>query len=152
MSVIVWDGIVVASDRQAGRGYTKVESQKMRLSKCGQEILAWTGTQDRGVWLAQWFDEGADSEKWPDWQKPGNANEGQAFTRLIVVDKEGVREYVDLPIAIWSRGTYEAFGSGAEVALGALFCGADARTAVEAACRHSEGCGLGVDIIEIPDA
>ena len=85
-----------------------------------------------------------------DWQKPGSANQGNDFTRLIVVDAEGVREYVDLPLAIFSRGTYEAFGSGAEVALGALFCGADATKAVEAACHHGEGCGMGIDVMEIP--
>lgn len=56
-------------------------------------------------------------------------------------------EYVRLPVAMPIIDQREAWGSGADFALGAMAMGAGARRAVEVACELDVHCGKGIDVV-----
>lgn len=138
MSVVVWDGKTLAADKQGTICDMKVKTTKIKRLP-GGEILAWVGTQENGLALANWFVNGCKPEEWPECQK------GDDWTRLIVVIKGKAYEYEQLPIRQCVEGTPHAWGSGRDYAIGALAMGATAAEAVKVASRFSTTCGLGVD-------
>jgi hypothetical protein len=89
---------------------------------------------------------GADAAKFP--PVPENAEDRAS---IIVASRFGVEEcYGDTPAFMPQRqkGIW-AWGTGREVALGAMSMGADAKTAVKIACKWNIYCGMGVDAIQV---
>ena len=142
MSVVVWDGTWLAADRQANTADLAVTCQKLMRAENGN-ILAFTGTLECGLMLAQWYNEGANPDKWPEFQKT------EEWTRLIVVDNEGASIYEKLPIAQKIHDTHASWGSGRDYALGAMAMGADAKRAVEIASEYNIDCGKGIDALRV---
>lgn len=58
----------------------------------------------------------------------------------------------DLPVLGEVEAPYFALGSGGSIALGAMWHGADAETAVRAAIQHDTHCGGGIDVIRCYEA
>lgn len=120
---------------------------KLRRVQVGghiEEVLAWTGDQDAGELLAQWYAAGADVAKWPECQK-----DKEWWCRLLVFDRNGARMYERLPVSVKIEDRFCAWGSGRDFALAALHLGRSAREAVEVACLFETGCGNGIDVIEL---
>jgi len=139
MSIVVWDGKVLAADMMATNAGLKFKVSKMRHLQDGT-VLAWVGNQDQGLFLADWYENGKDVDKWPAFQSTPE------WTRLIVA-KDGVCWYYDtLPVAQYVYGDFAAFGSGRDFAYGAKFAGANAIDCVNAAIEHSDSCGFGVEV------
>jgi ATP-dependent protease HslVU (ClpYQ) peptidase subunit len=93
--------------------------------------------------MANWYEAGAIPGKLPVGQS------GENWAQLIVVKTTGeVIEYDQHGTAIEVLDCPIAWGSGRDLAMGALAMGADARKAVEVASRHSIHCGLGVDAFD----
>lgn len=142
MSIVAWDGHILAADRQVTCGDMKVRGSKMRRLPSGS-VLAWTGNQDCGLILSCWYENGADIDKWPEFQKLDN------WTRLIVADRTGIFYYEQHPVSQRVLEPFLAFGSGRDYAMGALEMGANAVQAVEVASRFDIYSGLGVESYEV---
>lgn len=139
MSVIAWDGKVVAADRQATGGEMRRATKKIRRIGTG-EILACTGDEAGGLEMMRWYEDGADRAKWP------AAQNTDRWTRLIVIDRRGARVYEQACEPIIIRKPFMAWGSGRDFAMGAMAVGADARRAVQVANRFNCYCGMGIDV------
>jgi len=70
--------------------------------------------------MVHWYKSGADVGAWPDIQKTDD------WARLIVFGSHGLKYYEQTPIAINVEDPFFAFGSGMDVALGAMAMGATA--------------------------
>lgn len=140
MTVVAWDGKTLAADKRAVCAGAHCTTTKLRRIASG-EVLAWTGDQDAGELLAKWYAEGADVERWPEFQK-----DKDDWCRLIVAGSSGVRWYERKPVSVRVEDRFAAWGSGRDFALAAMHLGKTAREAVEVACAFDVGCGNGVDV------
>lgn len=141
MSVVAWDGKTLSADKQATSSGLKSTVTKIRRAKDGS-LLAWVGCQNTGVIMADWYDDGADLEKWPKCQE--NKDD---WAVLVIVRNGALSVYEQWPKEIFFEDPIKAFGSGRDYALGAMAMGADSRKAVEIAMRFESGCGMGVDTL-----
>lgn len=142
MSVVVWDGKTLATDKQGTNCDMRFTDHKMAVQ--GGIVCAWTGMSCYGRELSLWYFDGAYKDKWPDFQK-----DKDNWCRLIVADAEGCHHYEFSPFKMIVYDQYIAWGSGRDFAMGALAMGADARTAVEVANKFSIGCGYGVEAYDV---
>ena len=143
MSVIAWDGKTLASDKKSIRGDVLQKVTKIVQLPDGT-VLAWCGQHEQGLRLRQWYADGAIAEN-----RPVFADKDE-WTRMIVAKPDGsVCMYEQEPVAQYVEEPFQAWGSGAEYALGAMAMGANARQAVEIAGRFSATCGLGVDAFDV---
>lgn len=141
MSVVVWDGKILAADTRSVACGLMGRISKIRLHS--GEICAWTGQADHGEALFAWYVRGAKQEDYPAFQSTPD------WTRFIVVSGQThckVYEQTPFPISEYAPC---AWGSGRDFALGALAMGADAIKSVEIACQFSVGCGLPVESFNI---
>lgn len=144
MTVIAWDGYSIAVDRQATYTDCRVPVQKWRRLESGS-VLLWSGGAGEGGLLADLYARGELESKWPEFQKTDD------WTRLVVASSEKIVLYEKVPFAQVVYGPFEAWGSGFKYAMGAMWCGADAKRAVECASEFDTHCGLGVDVFELRD-
>ncbi len=142
MSVIVWDGKLLAADSRRASGNTFMSAKKIeRINGC---LVAGTGTVD---WIEEMVDLWSHTLErlFPECQKKDD------FAELIVVipavDGSGVvvHHYLQSrhPVVIehpW------AWGAGREFAMAALGLGLSAPEAVEVAIRHCHYCGPPVQL------
>lgn len=147
MSVIAWDGKMVAADKQATLGTLRVMTTKIRRIASG-EILGWTGDQDSGMIVAKWYEDGADPEKWPVSQK-----DKDDWSRLLVFSsKNPPKFYERQPVAVTVEDKFMAWGCGRDFAIGAMALGSNAIDAVLIASRFDSACGMGVDSFSTVDS
>lgn len=137
MSIIVWDGKLLAADTGGIMSGTEVESRKLHVVEKTQHVYGGTGTLSEVSGLQYWHEQGADMEKWPAWQKEdSNGNS----SHLIVAHNGILVEYEALPHPIPVEPPFCAWGSGANYAFGALHMGADAIQAAQAAVAMNIYC------------
>lgn len=139
MSVVAWDGKIIAADKQATNGGLRMRTTKLRRIASG-EVLAWTGEQASGEVVAKWYADGADPEKWPEVQA-----DKERWARLIVASPSGVKVYEQEPIALPVEDHFAAWGAGRDYALAVMALGFTAAKAVEVASMFESSCGLGMD-------
>lgn len=150
MSVVCWDGRTLAADKQATDCDMRVETTKIRLIKSGPfggEVVAWVGCEVDGSALADWYEQGAEPDKWP---KAAQVDK-ESSSRLIVAGAAGCKHFqgTHAPIAIRVTEPFRAWGSGRDYAMGAMEAGADAREAVRIASKFCITCGGGVDSFNV---
>lgn len=146
MTVIAWDGRSIAADKMMCVGDTPMATTKLRkvVFEGYEYVVGVTGGLDYGLALIDWWVKGADQEKWPAFQATDN------WTRLIVVPPGSKPYWFErMPYPIECNDEFAAWGSGRELALGALAMGASAKEAVEVANRLGLYSGLGVDVFEV---
>jgi hypothetical protein len=143
MTVLAFDGKVFAADRQSQSGDLISRVCKIRRLPNG-DVIAWSGAIENGLAMAQWYEAGADPSLFPASQKMDD------WSRLVVVPKKG-RPFVfeQLPVRQMILDSRWAFGSGRDVAMGALEMGADAVRAVKIASKLCSSCGLGVQSFRV---
>lgn len=144
MSVVVWDGKIIAADCQAVYGDTVSTIRKIFLLENG-EVVGVTGALDAAATVIRWYKQGADPEKWPEIQKTDN------WARIIVASKNRICFAEKTPDFVDVVDSFAAWGCGREAALGALEMGADAIKAVEVASKWINGCGRGCDSFRVRD-
>lgn len=143
MSVIAWDGKVVASDRQSTAGSMAVMAKKIwRLDSGG--VIAIAGHLERGLLRVRWYRSGAKPELWPRF-------EGETELTMVVFERGHAWEFEQEPVAIPVRAKKMAWGSGTDFAMGAMEAGADAAKAVRIASKYDIYSGLGVNVLKLPD-
>ena len=141
MSIVAWDGKILAADKLVVSGELRSSGTKIVRLETG-EILAWTGECGGGMALVHWFKHGRLKEDWPEMQKTPD------WTRLIVADESIAYFYEREPFPQIVADPFMAWGNGRDYAIGAMAMGADAKQAVEVANRFCISCGGGVDFFE----
>jgi len=142
MSIIAWDGHVLAADRQSSVGDTRLPIRKLWKLENG-DALATTGSHDYSLVLKQWYIDGCDPNKWP------KRIDEKDFVVMIIATKKKVFFYEKYPYPIDIEGRFCAWGIGREAALGALAMGASSVLAVKIASKYVSGCGFGVDLVRV---
>lgn len=151
MSVIAWDGTFLAADTGAVNGDLMSRACKIRLhdsngaplSPGHPTVLACTGDLGPGLLLMDWYERGANPDDWPKFQGT------EDWARLVVASNGKCWTYEKYPVALPVRTSYAAFGSGRDFAMGAMWGGANARGAVEAAITWCTTCGGGVECFNV---
>ena len=141
MSVVAWDGKYVAADRQGTSGNLICVCRK--LMKIRGYGVGFIGRADTGALMAEWFREGAKVSNFP-----CDVQQSDSGATLIVVGRVKAWEICEYPLFEEVRDPFWAWGTGREVALGAMAMGVDAKTAVETAMRFDVNCGVGMDFLE----
>lgn len=145
MTVIVWDGEKLVTDRKATDGTLKWESSKawyVNSSLHGVCIVSGVGFLKQIITLRGWVANGLDPQQCP-------YSHDEINCQLIVVTDNGLYQYDELPYPI-ERGFIPcAFGHGRDFAYGALAMGANAEQAVDVANRYSNYCGLGKEVFTL---
>ncbi len=144
MTVVAWDGEMMAADRQATVAGRMFSVQKVHRidADC---IAAFSGNAVIGNEVIDWLRAGADPAKYP----PSTPDD---WTCTLVAYRDGrLLRYEQRATPIPIRDRWHTLGSGAEFALGALECGRNAAEAVEVASKWSSECGLGVDVMRFDD-
>lgn len=137
MSVIAWDGKIIASDRMCTWGDTLSTTRKI-FKLANGNIVGFTGTLGAGLAMKHWYENGADIDKFPDVQKSDD------WTTFVVADHGWLMFYEKQPFPIEVIDKFYAFGSGREVALGVMAMGGSAIQAVKIASKYCSGCGKGI--------
>lgn len=148
MTVIVWDGKVMAADKMAVQGGLKRPVTKIR--RINGHLCAIAGDWDLAQETFEWFAKGADPEKLPPYYR--DKDDWQA---MVVITPQGrVLKYERSPYpmeyteAMDTQGFY-AIGSGRDFAAGAIAMGAGAEQAVRIASMLCDSCGMGVDVFTL---
>lgn len=132
----------MAADKQAGnQGTLSTVTKLIRLDVDGDiHGLATCGDADWGLELIEWYKQtlGSNPATYPQ-------NDKEFKARLIVGNKYRVLDYCNRGYPATVEDGYMAWGSGRDVALGALFLGASPCKAIQAAMFHLDCCGRGVD-------
>ena len=141
MSVIVWDGKTLAADTQGTIGDKVCTTTKIFRHKNAR--IGVVGNYGLGLRLVEWFKQGEKEDKFPE-----QIDDEDNYCAMVVF-KDGQTPYV-YPGTIFKEpilDAYYAWGSGCDIAIGALYMGADSVTAVKAACRWSASCSEPVECL-----
>jgi hypothetical protein len=145
MTVIAWDGRYVAADSLKCYGSSRAMAPVQKLRVRDGIVFACTGSGALFEPMIQWYLAGKDPEKVP---PCGDDHKG---TTLIVFTSEGACFYkLDMPHPE-ELSAPDAWGAGADFAIGAMEVGADAKTAVEAALRRETYTGGPVQVIDLAE-
>lgn len=145
MTVIAWDGKIIAADKQATRGGQLRKTTKLIVHPEKPIVYGMSGTEQTGIIVANWHIAGAKEEDFPECQKIVGNTDPNYWSHLIVCTKNSCEYYSMWPVPLRIRENFYAIGSGDEYAMGAMEMGANAIKAVEVACKWDQGCGLGID-------
>jgi ATP-dependent protease HslVU (ClpYQ) peptidase subunit len=140
MSVIAWDGSVLAADKRVSNAGLRHTCTK--IEKHNNQLYGITGVWDIGAEMREWHKAGADPEKFP-----AKARDDKAT--LIVINDAGVHVYDAGPFPMRYENKCAAWGSGRDFAEAAMFMGKTAFIAVEIACHFAIDCGDGVDTLQL---
>lgn len=140
MTTIAYKQGVVACDKQAtNNGVVSRGSYKATTSPDGKTIYFITGTLTRGLKFVEWLVNGGREQE----------DEAPKLKKTVVLEldmKTGKAQLWedDIPLPIEDR--IAAFGSGGDIALGAMASGASPQEAVNISSRWDDGTGLGVQV------
>lgn len=138
MTVIAWDGRMLAADRLASyNGHKRSATKIFRLDS--QRLVAFAGTAPIAHAVLAWL---RDSER------KIEAFPKSADTHAFVVHRDGHAECYEgeaHPVPVLEP--FFASGAGRDYALAAMHLGYDARRAVEVACALDIYCGNGIDTL-----
>lgn len=142
MTVLVFDGRVLAADRRTTdhRGFISTTTKIHRAP--GGELLAGTGDSAVCADLKAWYLGGARPDDFPATARANVAD-------LYVFSRGGVLHYYSGPHPCTIECQHVVAGSGGQVARGVLHMGGTAAQAVEAACLYCSSCGNGIDTLEL---
>ena len=146
MTIVVWDGKVLATDRAATDGAVQWEVTKAWYHQdpvLGTVVLSGTGPLRTILAMRDWYIAGALAPEFP------NLQLSSKWCHFLVATSSRLLRYEqgDIPI---DHGTNQcAFGEGRDFAYGAMAMGADAPTAVGVANKFSPHCGHGVNTYEV---
>lgn len=140
MTVIVWDGTTLATDKAASDGVIQWKSEKAWYHGDGDNriIVSGAGPLHSIMAMKKWFIGGFDGNTFPSIQITDPCH------FIVVSPVMGLYRYEGGPAPIDHGHDACAFGEGREFAYGALAMGATAAVAAGIACEYSVHCGLGV--------
>lgn len=139
MTTIAFDGTTLAADRKMGNRYNV-----QKIFKVPDGYAAGCGNYDYVIEIIEWLANGSDREKMPNLPDGTEAD-------VIIVSPKGRVSWLTWPFLRPQRlsETKVAYGSGSDIALGAMAAGATARQAVAIACRFDQHTGGGIDVVKV---
>jgi len=136
MSIIAWDGKIVAADKQATEG--DIRSLCRKLERIRGAIVATVGDVSHSTKLIKWYRAKGSEADFPKYSAKEDA-------MLIVFNDNGqVYEYGATGGKFLITDPFMAWGTGKDLALGAMAMGANAKKAAQIACKYNVTCGMGV--------
>ncbi len=150
MTVICWDGVTLAADRQMVFGTQKRNTTKIfRLREdCNYPnpyngaLIGFAGDAQWTTEVLNWFETfNADPNLYPVGQK----DEDKGCYILLITKEKKILWFHNSAYPTIVENEYHALGSGSDFALASMYWGKTARQAVEAACDLDSGCGMGID-------
>ena len=146
MTIIVWDGVTLAADKQVTTGGLKQTVTK--IFEIRGHLVGFSGDFDLAQTLKHWFKEGADISNYPAFQ----SEDDKFVAMLVITPNKEILKYERSPHPIlMNESKVYAMGSGRDFAVGALAMGATAEEAVRIASLHESGCGMGIDTLTLTD-
>lgn len=153
MTVIAWDGKLLAADKRATntdglvRTVTKITEVHWQDEDSGTDIKYITGIAgdpDVCMELLSWFQDGADPSEFPVTADKGDGT-------LVAISHEfGVQQWSKGPEPIYFEDDFLAWGAGRDFAIAAMAMGMSAVEAVDLASKHNAFCGNGIDVLPMP--
>lgn len=139
MTTIAYRDGILATDRQTTCGSGRKECAKMWAVKGA--VIAVAGILSDGIKFRDWWQAG----------KPENGWSITDDTTIIVVnlDTGELVEYDSNMVPMPVYGEFYSWGSGCDLATGALEMGADAVQAVDIGMKHDAYSGIGISILNI---
>jgi len=143
MTTIAWDGRTLAGDTYGTLGPTimRVVPKIRRLSNGG--LIGASGTFTISAQWMKWMEHGGD--------RPTIIADGDHIAG-IEIKPNGEIWHHERNGSFQIAGNHHAIGSGSGFALGALFMGADAKTAVAAAAQYDPYTGGEITLLELNEA
>jgi hypothetical protein len=142
MTVIVYRDGVLAADTQAAVGDNLLGSVAKIARNSNGDLAGAAGLASYNFSFLKWF-TGMESG-----DPPKGLRDEHNFDRGVIFRKSGKIEVFEPDGRFEMKAPYYALGSGRPEALGALFVGADAETAVCAAIAHDKDCGGDVMVLK----
>lgn len=150
MSILAWDGKIIAADKRAVNGDLYITTTKLfKVLDFGMVIggyAGFVGDAGQGMALLKWLADGAEPIEYPAFQATEN------WTRLIHIDDIYspiiVKEYQQTAYPLIHEERYLAWGSGRDYALAAMYLGKSAIEAVKFCSNFDPNCGNGVTHFE----
>lgn len=159
MSVVAFDGTYLAADRCGTFGERSMVIPKLEILdlKSRRYAIAIIGDSKMAHRAIDWMWRNIelppqDREEYPSSPQSTPNSEHTAIVAYNFNDEAIVEEYSDskFPEFVHGDNLFMAWGSGWDIANGAMYMGADAKRAVEAANYLSPYCGFGYDAFHIP--
>lgn len=141
MTVIAFDGRILAADRMIVDGYAKQSGTK--IHRVNGELFGYSGCMSTGMARMEWVRAGMDPATYP--KVPEDE-----FGRLLRIAADGqIMLYTVNGFPMRYESRFYAIGSGSDFALAAMFLGHSAERAVYVASELSSECGMGIDTLEL---
>lgn len=147
MTVIAWDGTVLAADREASDSWIKCNAAT-KIKRIRDHLVGCSGPAAAAAEMMAWFADGADPAKFHE-----SLRKLDNLTMLAVAADGTIKVYQNTPYPIvYTSGpassNRHAIGCGKEAAMAVMLAGNGARRAVEITSMVCAGCGNGVDTLE----
>jgi hypothetical protein len=148
MTTIAWDGTSLAGDRRStADGLCRRVRPKISRTPDGR-LIGLSGASGRCAAMREWLTLPASERgKQPAFQ----GREDQAVVALEVLP-DGTLLFHSVDGAVAIEEPFDAVGSGADFALGAMACGKSAADAVRIAARFDAGTDDSIDVLTLRDA
>jgi len=143
MTVIVWDGVTLAADKQAN--YGGMRRTVTKIFKTDHGLVGCAGEISFGLSMVDWINSGMIKDQYPVHQK----DKDDWQTVILVTNDKRILMFERTPHPIEYFDKFTAIGSGREYATASLHCGKSARESVEIACLFDTDCGCGIDEITL---
>lgn len=144
MTVIAYDGRIIAADKRANYGSlqrTTTKIHRIQNDAVGHLIVGTAGISAQGREMIAWIERGMDPKDFPHTQRDSK----ESCSVLIVYPDGRKISFERSPYPLVLEDAQVAIGSGRDFALAAMHLGYDARRAVEVACHFDTSCGNGLD-------
>ncbi len=143
MTVIAWDGKTLAADKRACVG--SMVNTVTKIRRIGVLLVGGAGDMSYVLAMFDWIRAGRARDDFP-----ADQRSAENWQPIIVVEADGTAViYERTPFPIRYEQKFAAIGSGREFARAALYMGATAAEAVSVACALDNGCGNGIDTLEL---
>jgi len=142
MTVIAWDGKVLAADKQGTNFGCAYAVTKIHRVPGG--LVAFSGSGSHAAALLKWFEAGRQVGAYP-----LGTEENGAGSMFITSDRKIFIYAYNGPHPEVIEEKFFARGAGRDYALAAMHLGKSAREAVEVACFFDTSCGKGIDALEL---
>ncbi len=146
MTCVAWDGETLSADNQTTSWDVPIKTKK--VFKIKGHLVGSMGECNTVIDMIEWFKAGAIPKDFPA-TASGASKENKGW--MIVVTPEGVLQtYTRSPNPfVYGKNVKFAFGSGMNIAIGAMAAGKTSKEACLIAGQYNIGCGFGVSSVKL---
>lgn len=142
MTVIAWDGVTLAADKQNTiSGYAHTVTKIFRVNG---GIVGFMGRGAHAVQVLGWMNAGMIVADFPK-----AATEDESCTALFISEDKKAFAFCNSPHRLEYEDKFVAFGAGRDYALAAMHLGKTAFEACQIACELDVFCGKGIDTLTL---